>query len=110
LRRKKKKRRRAPHPDIPPAPLKKALVLDKKLKGCIKCGEKRPWIIDLHHVNPKTKKFGISRGVRDPVTLRDFVKELKKCVPLCRNHHGDFHHREVYDKITLEEYINDGKP
>jgi len=62
-------------------------------------------MLDLHHINPKTKKFGISRGVRTPVTLSAFITELKKCVVLCRNHHADFHFRESLEGITLEEYL-----
>lgn len=64
-------------------------------------------MIDLHHINPRTKSFGISRGVRDIISARVFKAELKKCVPLCRNHHADFHHLEARTKLTLEKYLND---
>ncbi len=66
-------------------------------------------MLDLHHINPKTKKFTISKGVRTPVTMKAFLAELKKTIPLCRNHHAGFHHDEIYYHTTLEDYLNDGQ-
>lgn len=69
----------------------KPLVEDKKKQGCVDCGEKRHWVLDFHHTNPKEKDMNVSallrRGSKDRI-----VQEIDKCVVLCRNCHADRHH------------------
>ena len=71
--------------------------------GCKKCGDKRYWLIDYHHIDPNTKD--------NPVTyyktgrLDILKKELRKCIPLCRNCHTDFHHQEKVKGISIQEYL-----
>jgi hypothetical protein len=75
----------------------------RALCGCKKCGEKRYWVIDYHHLDPDTKDHPIpyyKNGILD--TLK---KEIRKCIPLCRNCHTDFHYQEKQNNITLEEYL-----
>ena len=78
---------------------------------CVKCGEKRPWMIDFHHISPKDKSFGISDRYRGSI---DAVKEeVKKCVCLCRNCHAEFHwfygSNPEEPELALYEYLNDSK-
>ena len=54
---------------------------------CVKCGESRPWVIQFHHINPKTKSFELSQKHGKESVL----KEVKKCVCLCSNCHDEFH-------------------
>ena len=75
---------------------------------CVKCGDDRLYIVDFHHVDPKQKSFNIYRKT----SKRDFSvieNEAKKCVCLCRNCHGEFHHlygqQPKNPKECLEEYL-----
>ena len=75
---------------------------------CVKCGDERLYIIDFHHIDPTQKSFNIYRKS----SKRDFSvieTEAKKCVCLCRNCHGEFHHiygqRPKDAKKCLEEYL-----
>lgn len=79
--------------------------------NCIKCGEDRPWVIQFHHVDPKTKEFSIAQGVnRNRAAI---WKEASKCVCLCSNCHDEFHHFfgltpkdpvDAFEKYMDEEY------
>ena len=56
---------------------------------CAKCGDKRIYLIDFHHVDPKEKSFDISKSTYSMDNIR---KEIEKCVCLCRNCHAEFHY------------------
>lgn len=58
---------------------------------CVKCGEDRLYVIDFHHIDPKSKSFNIST-VGSHYSTVDISKEVEKCVCLCRNCHTEFHH------------------
>lgn len=77
-----------------------------KLKQpCAKCGESRLYLIDYHHIDPKTKLHNINK-IKHCKTVKD---EVKKCVCLCRNCHTEYHY--VYGNVpenpieTLTEYL-----
>jgi hypothetical protein len=69
-------------------------------RGCARCGEKHPAVLDLHHRDPSTKhhtlrkqqqrdgyrKGGSGRGWVY-MSFRDLVAELTKCTVLCSNCH-----------------------
>lgn len=56
---------------------------------CVKCGEDRPWIIQFHHIDHRTKEFEVSQyGTRGRAAI---WKEASKCVCLCSNCHDEFH-------------------
>lgn len=63
--------------------------------SCRLCGYKKSTsALVFHHINPKTKSFGISaRGLTR--AWKYVQKELDKCVLLCANCHA-----EVHDGIT----------
>ena len=69
--------------------------------GCAKCGEKRYWVLDYHHLDPVVKE----RMVGNSGSLTSLKKEIEKCVVLCSNCHRDFHHLERNENITIEEYL-----
>lgn len=65
------------------------LILAKEAGGrCRLCGYNRCLAaLEFHHVNPKTKSFGLSRrGARSISWLRS---EASKCVLLCSNCHAE---------------------
>lgn len=78
----------------------------KEIAGCAKCGETRWYMLDFHHKDRSKKDFNISEVAQNSVT--DLKREIKKCIVLCSNHHREFHHLEIRDKITLKQYLNGG--
>lgn len=75
------------------------LIRRLKINGCAICGYNEcTAALDFHHVNPKDKKF--------PLTLNDMnrsskniVKELNKCILLCKNCHAKLHYKENRNDI-----------
>lgn len=74
--------------------------------GCIKCGEKRPYMLDFHHKDPSIKDTTIARLTSNRNNIEDIQKEIDKCVVLCSNCHREFHHFEFVNGITIEEYLS----
>lgn len=52
-----------------------------------KCDES----LDLHHLDPLAKEFGIGKVRANPMSWDKIVQELRKCVLVCRNCHGEIH-------------------
>jgi len=69
----------------------KQKAVDYKGGECQCCGyNKCNNALDFHHVDPKTKKFGIGKQRR--TNLTDEIKEeLDKCVLVCSNCHREIH-------------------
>ena len=62
---------------------------------CVTCGYDRCLAgFDFHHIDPKTKEFGISEGLHLNVGFKNLVKEAKKCMLLCSNCHRELHYNE----------------
>ena len=77
--------------------------------GCQKCGDKRSYVLDFHHIEPKTKEQGIARLISNNATETHINNEIKKCVCLCANCHREFHYLEnKKEGFTLEDYLNIG--
>jgi len=70
---------------------------------CCICGYKKcHHCLALHHINPEEKEFSLA-GIRAcPTKWENIVKEIKKCVLLCHNCHGELH----AGLITLPENCN----
>lgn len=57
-----------------------------KNKPCARCGRLFPdTVMQFHHLNPKLKKFSITRGWSMKWT--EVLKEIKKCIVVCANCH-----------------------
>ena len=69
----------------------KKVINEWKSQGCSKCDEKRPWVIDAHHLDPKEKDFMVGTTMRG---IKKTKAELEKCIPLCSNCHRDLHYQE----------------
>jgi len=69
----------------------KQKAVDYKGGECQCCGyNKCNNALDFHHVDPKTKKFGIGKQRR--TNLTDEIKEeLDKCILVCSNCHREIH-------------------
>ena len=66
--------------------------LKSKLK-CEDCGEDRYWVLDFHHIDPKTKDADIS-SILHKGSKQKLLTEMKKCKVLCSNCHRDLHFKE----------------
>lgn len=70
---------------------RKNLELINKIKinnGCKNCGLKNPVCLDFHHLDRNTKEITISNAVWSKFTIENLMKEIQKCVVLCRNCHS----------------------
>ena len=76
----------------------------KKSFVCSKCKDDRWYVLDFHHIDPSNKLGEISILVN--FSMKKVYDELKKCVPLCKNCHAEFHHLERQFNITTEEYLS----
>lgn len=73
--------------------------------GCRSCPETDCDCLDAHHIDPATKDFAISSiRVLNP-KQEILIKELEKCICLCRNCHAKLHAR----KRRREKKQNAGK-
>jgi 5-methylcytosine-specific restriction endonuclease McrA len=69
----------------------KKLMVDYKGGKCQFCGySKYVGSIDFHHINPKTKDFGLSMDQMYR-SWKLTKKELDKCVIVCANCHREIH-------------------
>jgi 5-methylcytosine-specific restriction endonuclease McrA len=90
----------------------KTLAIEYKGGKCQLCGYARyQGALDLHHIDPKEKDFGIGdKGyTRSWETVR---KELDKCVLLCANCHRELEAgiTQLPGVIRVENEVKSGKP
>lgn len=71
---------------------------------CVKCGEDRFYVIDFHHIDPSKKLFTLSDGQKAHKSKVDVLREVDKCVCLCKNCHKEFHY---FYGVSLAHPIED---
>lgn len=64
----------------------------KSRSRCIRCGTKDN--LTFHHLDPKTKSFGLSEAPRLKVSMANLKVEISKCVVLCEDCHK-LEHEEI---------------
>lgn len=75
---------------------RKWLIDLKSTLCCEKCGyNKSPAALDFHHVDPKTRSFGINNSQMSKKSQEEIEQEIKKCVVWCSNCHRE-HHSNCY--------------
>lgn len=86
---------------------KKQIIQNLKSEvSCQKCGEKRGYCLDYHHIDPLTKVDTVARLTSNTYNMEKVYKEIKKCVVLCANCHREYHYlQERNPDLTLEEYL-----
>lgn len=80
---------------------KKAKLYYISLLGgcCSKCGYRKNYaVLSFHHVDGSTKKFGLDGRSLSNRKESEILEELKKCVLLCANCHGELHHLDCFIK------------
>ncbi len=73
----------------------RALVEAIKSVPCVQCGrEDEPYLMDLHHRDPRDKVASVSAMLRPgtPFTTDEVLDEVAKCVVLCCRCHRVVHH------------------
>ena len=70
------------------------------------CGYKRNYAsLDFHHLDPQDKEFDWSKLRLKKWDL--ILKELSKCILLCRNCHGELHNPQAFIDDQYELRLND---
>lgn len=64
---------------------------------CILCEEDDACCVELHHVDPTKKEYGISNLRKSGMT--SIMKEADKCIPVCSNCHKKIHNHGL-EKIA----------
>ena len=77
----------------------------KQNSCCAKCGENRWYVLDYHHINPEDKIKTVAKLMVHSSTDTT-LKEIDKCILLCRNCHAEFHYLNQLNQLTLEEYLS----
>jgi len=71
---------------------------------CAMCAEKRYWVLEFHHTNPREHSGRPSWTTVRDWKYEDITKEYRaETVLLCRNCHGDVH----YQRNQLDKYYDD---
>ena len=70
------------------------LILVNMLGGsCQSCGYCKNYsVLSFHHVDPKSKKFGIDSRHCSNRSWEALLEEVAKCILLCLNCHTELHH------------------
>ena len=68
--------------------------------GYLKCVQS----LDLHHIDPSKKEFSFGAIRSNPRAWIRIAEELRKCVLLCRNCHGEFHAGVVKIPGTVQSF------
>lgn len=69
----------------------RAYVADYKAeRGCVRCGETDPIVLEFHHRNPAEKEYDAARFPR--LSRPRLDAELAKCDVVCANCHRRIHH------------------
>jgi len=74
----------------------------KSSQGCSKCGDKRPYVLDLHHTDNRREgnKYRllsriVSSGTSSFETRKNkILKEAENCIVICANCHREIHFLE----------------
>jgi hypothetical protein len=87
---------------------KEFIIRFRKRCKCIKCGLDNKWyLIEFHHLDPSTKYKGVTNLQYNAYSIQRIKEEIRKCVPICRNCHAEFHHLERQKIVnSFKEYLN----
>lgn len=75
------------------------LLLKLRKDKCVICGESEYCCLELHHI--RNKLYNISQAVKK-LPKRLFIKELNKCICVCKNCHSKIHNNIiVYEESKI---------
>ena len=81
------------------------LVEQAKKCGCKKCGEKRNYVLDFHHIVAEEKIWDIAHMIKSSGE-KTLLEELAKCDVLCANCHREFHFLNQKENLLYKDWIN----
>jgi len=74
----------------------KQRIIDAMGKQCQCCGYNRcNECLDLHHLDPNEKELSFGAIRANPIAWSKIVEELRKCILVCRNCHGEIHNNNL---------------
>lgn len=79
-----------------------------KLKAqikCKKCGERKSYMLDFHHLDPNEKENTIARMTSNSYRIEKVLDEIKKCTVFCANCHREFHYLNDNYGISVDDYL-----
>lgn len=96
----------------------KQRIVDSMGGKCSICGYSRyNGALDLHHLLPEEKEFGIGDIRSNPKSWDKIVCELRKCVLVCSNCHSEIHaglivieNKQYFDETYAEYDYSTGLP
>ena len=65
----------------------------KSQLSCSMCGESRHWCLDFHHHNDD-KDVAVANMIGTH-SWESIMKEISKCIVVCRNCHADIHYQQL---------------
>lgn len=72
----------------------------KSTLSCVWCGENEHHsMIDFHHVISEGKR-DVNRLIGNG-SLKQAMEEIKKCIPICSNHHRHLHNSKAFENKVL---------
>ena len=77
----------------------------RKECGCQKCGEKRKFALDFHHINPEEKIDNIAHMIKSAIE-KGLIAELAKCDVLCANCHRELHYLNQETGIDYKTWVS----
>lgn len=66
----------------------------KQSLSCVKCNDKRWYVLDFHHRDPSKKDLAVSQMVGKRWSKKRILMEINKCDVFCSNCHREYHHFE----------------
>ena len=66
-------------------------VANSYKKKCGICTEADPCCLEFHHLDPKEKELKIAIAIRNAWSETRLIKEILKCMVVCRNCHAKIH-------------------
>jgi hypothetical protein len=86
----------------------KKRIIDSMGGCCQICGYNRcDASLSLHHINPEEKEISIAKIRASPRSWARIVYELKKCVLVCNNCHGELHSGKVFLPENYKKFDDD---
>lgn len=82
----------------------KSRIVEAMGGGCACCGYNKCYAsLALHHLEPKQKDFSLGAIRASPKSWEAIIKEVKKCILVCHNCHGEIHEgiREIPHKYHV---------
>jgi len=74
-------------------------VIDIVGHSCWFCGYNKTWKnLCFHHIYPEDKMFGLSTRELVGTKWEKVIKEIKKCILVCHNCHGEIHNNFYSDE------------